>query len=306
MINWEKLTIEQTFDSGIYHVFAKSYWKTDVEYNLVISSYSDYINDIVDLRLDEIPCDWLSLILSDMGKKIDNRLYPSRDEPDSYASNVMFDNNNFSGFCFFYYENCSKDGEMCVNIAFKNLKGFKILNLKQLLSLKGSELKDINGKISDNDYSNSNLVIRIPRLSTIVVILQVVNLPWICSLDWYQDIWFEYSVETMISKMQIKEYSDSIEMDSRGLKLSEMEHNRGVIIFIENLFSYDFKVVFDITLIKNLVLKDNEEVFASEDGKKLEFIVKRKGMIILNYAIIRSVKEYPMKLRYIYQCEKVE
>ena len=118
MINWEKLTIEQTFEKGIYHLFAKSYWSLKVDYNLVVSSYSDYINDIADLKIKNIPFDWLSQILSDMGRRTGNRQYPCRNEPSSFTSNILFKNNNFSGFCVFYYENTSKDGLMCINLSF--------------------------------------------------------------------------------------------------------------------------------------------------------------------------------------------
>lgn len=305
MINWEKLTIEQTFEKGVYHIFAKSYWRYKTDYNLVISSYSDYINDIVDLKIEEIPSDWLTQILSDMGRRTNNRIFPSRDEPSSFASNIMFDNNNFSGFCFFYYENTSKDGEMCINLSFKNLKGFKIINLPQILSLPGSDFKNVSGRITDDDYGNCNLVVKIPRLSSMIVILQVINLPWVCSIDWYQDIWYEYSVEVMIAKMRRKENTDVIDLDPKGLKLYEMEHDRGIIILFENLASFGFKIYFDVTAIKNLELRENEDVLVNNKNN-LEFVVKAKGMTILNYGIIRSVREYPYKLRYIYRIEKMD
>jgi len=306
MINWEKLTIEQTFEKGIYHIFAKSYWKFNTKYSLVISSYSDYINDIIELKYEEIPADWLTQILADMGCRTENRLYPSRDEPCSFASNIMFDNNNFSGFCLFYYENTSKNGDMCINLSFKNLKGFKILNLPQILSLNGSEFKNFNGKISDIDYGNCNLVFKIPKNSSMVVILQVLIVPWLCSINWYQDIWFEYSVEVMLAKMRRKENTDIIELDT-DLKLYEMEHDRGVIILIENLASANYKIFFEATSLKNLELKENEDVLVTDVNKRnLEFIVKSKGIVILNYGIQRSVKEFPYKLRYIYTIEKME
>jgi hypothetical protein len=307
MINWEKLTIEQTFERGVYHIFCKSYWKFPLNYSLVISSYSDYINDIVDLKLEEIPSDWLTQILCDMGSRSDNRIYPSRDEPGSYATNIMFDNNNFSGFCFYYYENSSKDGEMCINLSFKNLKGFRILNLSQILSLKGSEFKTLDGRITDQEYTDCNLVIRIPSRSSIIVILQVVMLPWLCSINWYQDIWFEYSVEVMIRKIRRKENTDIVELHPEGLKLYEMDHDRGIIILIENLAFSNFKISFEVTSIKNLELKENEDILITDANKRnFEFQVKSKGMIILNFGTLRSVREFPFKLRYIYQIEKTE
>lgn len=300
MVNWEKLTIEQTLEKGEYHIFAKSYWNFSQPFNLIISTYSDSISELNILPLSRIPGDWLSLILSDMGRRSPNREYPCRDEPNSFASNLMFDNNNFSGFCLFYYENCSKDGTMNINLNFKTLKGFKIMNLEHLLKLQGSEYTSNSGKFSDEEGA-SNLVFKIPSQTSIVVILQIVDLPWLCSIDWYDDIWFDYPVEVMINKMRNSEKTDKIILDKSGLNLYEMEHERGVIILIENLCNVDYKINFEINTLKNLSISVPEDVYKSEDEKSLEFITKSKGITILNFSIIKSPKEVPYKLRYIYK-----
>ena len=301
MVNWEKLTIEQTLEKGEYHIFAKTYWNYNQPYNLIISTYSDSITDINPLYINRIPIDWLSQILSDMGRRSPNRDYPCKDEPGSYASNLMFDNNNFSGFCLFYYENASREGNMCINLNFKTLRGFKIMNLDHLLKLQGSEYTNDGGKANDDDYGSSNLVFKIPPSSSVVVIMQIIDLPWLCSVDWYHDIWFEYPVEVMINKMRRADSTDKIELDKAGLYLYEMEHERGVIILFENLSSVEYKTVFEITTIKNLVVKLSDDVKRSNMDRILEFTTKSKGITILNFGIIKSPKEIPYKLRYIYK-----
>lgn len=301
MVNWEKLTIEQTLEKGEYHIFAKSYWNYSKPFNLIISTYSDSISELNLLPLSRIPPDWLSLILSDMGRRSPNREYPCRDEPSSFASNLMFDNNNFSGFCMFYYENSSKEGIMNINLNFKTMKGFKIMNLEHLLKLQGSEYTSSSGKFSDEDYGASNLVFKIPSQTSIVVILQIVDLPWLCSVDWYDDIWFDYPVEVMINKMRNSEQTDKITLNKSGLYLYEMEHERGVIILMENLCNVDYKINFEINTLKNLSITVPEDVYKSEDERSLEFITRSKGITILNFSIIKSPKEDPYKLRYIYK-----
>lgn len=310
MVNWEKLTIAHTFEKGVYHIFAKSYWNFVIDYNLVISSYSDNINEIKELKYEEIPGHWLSQILSNMGQRTGNRQYPCTNEADSFTSNIMFDNNNFSGFFVFYYENASKEGTMNINLYFKNLKGFKIMNLKQLLGIQGSEFteknKENNNKIFDEDFGSCNLLIKISKLSSVVVILQITDLPWLSSIDWYHDIWFEYPVEIMINRVRKENNSDRIEMDPLGLYLYEIEHERGIIVLIENMSSKDFFVKFDITYLKNLELKSSEEFKLFNEGKSLEFIVKAKGINILHFGIIKSLKENNHKLRYIYNIERLK
>ena len=69
MVNWEKLIIEVKLEKGIYHIFAKSYWNSKTNYDLVISSYSDCINQIENLKYEDIPRDWLTNILSNMGRR---------------------------------------------------------------------------------------------------------------------------------------------------------------------------------------------------------------------------------------------
>ena len=111
----------------------------------------------------------------------------------------------------------------------------------------------------------------------------------------------------MIAKMRRKENTDVVELDPLGLKLYEMEHDRGVIILIENLASFSFKVFFEVTALKNLELKENDDVLVTDvNNRNLEFVVKPKGIVILNYGIQRSVREFPYKLRYIYNSEKVK
>lgn len=306
MVNWDKLTIEQTLEKGEYHIFAKSYWNFQQNYNLVISTYSDSIQEIFPLNRNKIPEDWLSQILTDMGRRSPNREYPCKDEPSSFASNLMFDNNNFSGFCLFYYENTSREGEMCINLNFKTFRGFKILNLEHLLKLSGGEFIENTRKIQDDEYGCSNLVFKIPSGTSVVVILQIIDLPWLCSIDWYHDIWFEYSVEVMINKLRKSDSTDKIELDKSGLYLYEMEHERGIIILLENLSNFDKNFIFEITTIKNLTMKVPEEVRMSEDEKKLEFITRSKGITILNFNIVKSPKEIPYKLRYIYKFDVSE
>lgn len=301
MVNWEKLTIEVTLEKGEYHVFGKSYWNNKQPYNLVISSYSDSILDLNPLDLNLIPQDWLSQILSNMGIRSPNREYPCYDEPTSFSSNLMFDNNNFSGFCLYYYENASKEGLMSINLNFKKLHGFKILNLEHLLKLQGSEY---SGNLGENneDIVSANIVFKIPPGTSVVVILQVIELPWLCSLDWYHDIWFEYSVEVMINKMRKADTTDKILLDRNGLYLYEMEHERGIIILIENLTNSDYSFDFEITTLKNLVLNFNsDDIKRSNNEKNLEFITQSKGITILNFSIIKSPKEFPFKIRYIYK-----
>jgi hypothetical protein len=300
MVNWEKLIIEQTLEKGEYHVFAKTYWNYSQPYNLVVSTYSDCIHELDPLNKNSIPEDWLSQILSDMGRRSPNREYPSRDEPSSYATHLMFDNNNFSGFSLFYYENASQEGTMCINLNFKTLRGFKIMNLEYLLKLSGSEHTSNSCKITDEDFGAANLVFKIPGGTSVVVILQITDLPWLCKVDWYHDIWFEYPVEVMISKMRGSETTDKIQLDKAGLFLYEMEHERGVIIFIENLCSADFKINFEINTLKNLTVSVPEEVIMSNNDRKLEFVTGSKGITILNFSIIKSPKEVPYKLRYVY------
>ena len=110
MVNWEKLIIQQTLEKGEYHIFAKTYWNNTNPYNITVSLYSDYVSELNPLQLKSIPVDWLSQILSDMGRRSPNREYFCKEEPSSFATYLIFDNNNFSGFCLFYYENSSKDG----------------------------------------------------------------------------------------------------------------------------------------------------------------------------------------------------
>lgn len=300
MVNWEKLTIEQTLEKGEYHVFAKTYWSYAHPYNLVVSTYSDTIMELNPLQLSRIPADWLSQVLSDMGRRSPNREYTCRDEPSSNASHLMFDNNNFSGFCLFYYENGSREGNMCINLNFKTLRGFKILNLEHLLRLPGSEHMSDSGKFSDEDFGATNLVFKIPGGTSVVVILQITDLPWLCSVDWYHDIWFEYPVEVMISKMRRSENTEKIELDKAGLYLYEMEHERGVIILMENLSSADYRINFEINTLKNLSVSVPEEVIMSNNDRRLEFLTCSKGITILNFSIIKSPKEVPYKLRYVY------
>ena len=196
---------------------------------------------------------------------------------------------------------------MNVNIRFKYLKGFKIMNLNQLISLEGSEFIEDNNQINinDEDYGACNLILKIPKLSSVVVILQIIDLPWLCTIDWFHDIWFDYPVEVMIRKLRKEDNSDRIEMDSKGLYLYEIEHDRGVIIFIENLTSFIYRINFNITKIKNLQLKPLEEIKISDEGKSLEFMVKSKEIIILNFGIIESIKEKnTYKLRYVYNVDE--
>lgn len=300
MVNWEKLTIEQTLEKGEYHVFTKTYWNYAQPYNIVVSTYSDSIYELNPLNISAIPADWLSQILSDMGRRSPNREFSCREEPTSYATHLMFDNNNFSGFCLFYYENASREGTMCINLNFKTLRGFKIMNLEHLLKLPGSEYTSDSGKFSDDDYGAANLVFKIPCGTSVVVILQITDLPWLCSIDWYHDIWFEYPVEVMISKMRRSDTTDKIQLDKSGLYLYEMEHNRGVIVLFENLSNFDYKINFDINTLKNLTVSVPDEVVKSNNDKKLEFVTERKGITILNFGIIKSPKEFPYKLRYVY------
>jgi hypothetical protein len=300
MVNWEKLIIEYTFEKGEYHVFAKTYWNYAQPYNLVISTYSDSIHELNPLNLNSVPEDWLSQILSDMGRRSPNHEYPSSEEPSSYASHLMFDNNNFSGFCLFYYENDSLDGNMCINLNFKTFRGFKIMNLEHLLKSQGSKYTVNSGIYSYENFGAANLVFNIPGGTSVVVIMQITDFPWLCIIDWDQDMWFEYPVEVMISKMRRSETTDKIEMDKAGLYIYEMDHERGVIILIENLSSDDYKINFEINTLKNLSVSVPEEVFMINNDRKLEFVTISKGTTTLNFSIINSSKEVPYKLKYVY------
>jgi len=200
----------------------------------------------------------------------------------------------------FYYENSSKDGNLCVNLNFKELRGLKIINLEHLLILPGSEYSSNTGKISDENFDEASLVFKIPKGSSVIVIIQVTDVPWQCNLEWNHDMWFEYPVEVMINKMRTSENTDKIELDKAGLYLFEMEHERGVIILFENLTSDDYMINFEINTLKNLSLHDSEEFSRSNDQRKLKFVTSSKGITILNFGIIKSPKEYPYKLRYVY------
>ncbi len=301
MVNWEKLIIQQTIEKGEYHIFAKTYWNYNQPYNLVVSTYSDNIEEINPLHLDQIPEDWLSQILTDMGRRTANKEYPFPDEPSSYTSNLMFDNNNFTGFCLFYYQNSSRHGTMCINLKFKTLRGLKIMNLEYLLMLEGSEYIENSEKSNSENFGSCNLVFKIPPLSSIGVIMKVINLPWNCTVDWYHDIWFDFPVEIMINRMRKNENTEKIELEKNLLYLNEMEHKRGVIITIENFNSVDYNFLFDINVLKNLYISDTEDIIKSDNDRRLEFTIKSKDIKILNFKIIKSPKEIPYKLRYVYK-----
>jgi hypothetical protein len=132
---------------------------------------------------------------------------------------------------------------MYINLNLKKLIGFRIINTTQLMQLPGTQLlanKNDKFREKGNNSNVYSLSFKIQSGNNLLLILQIIELPWLCELDWYHDIWFEYSVYALVERFWESSINNKILLDSQGLYLHAIEHERGDIIICENSRNFVF------------------------------------------------------------------
>ncbi len=268
-INWEKLILDCYLSPGEYHIFARCYWTYHpLEHDLVISTYSDQVCELYELKKNEMPSDWLDRILIDIAKS-GNKIYFDKEESTSFYSHIMPDFKYCTGFGCFYFENNSTNGDIIVNLNLTKTVGIKLLN--------GSYLTSFN--------------LKIPSKSHKIILYQITEVPWVSELKYNQEIWFEYSIDYLVKKYGSNLKLSRIEIEPQ-LYLSEVKYERGYILIITNNSNSIYKSSFSFSKMKNYI------VDKFTDHKNVQVNCNAKSQNYLNIKCNKHDKDPNFKLVY--------
>jgi hypothetical protein len=278
-INWEKLTLECNLTEGEYHIFAKSYWNYSDKCELVLSTYADLPCELYTLNKQEIPHDWLEKITIDIAKKNPKKEIMKMEDVNLLSSNVVFNNNNYSGFGIFYYENSSKKANMIIKLNLRQVIGFKCLNF--------------------NLENLDEIKILIEPKNSAYLIFQITLFPWLCKLDYNQEVWFEQPFDFIVDRYNEIGMKNKIIIEE-GLSIDCIPHERGYLIIIENQTENKFNGFFTFEDLNDYEIEDHPEV------SSVILILGSQSKTYINIKGTRKDLDTNFNLNYKYNFEKIE
>jgi calpain-15 len=265
-VNWEKIYLEVTLNPGEYHLFVKSNWHYDhiKPLELVISTYAEYPIEVYTLPKENIIENWFENILVTFAKNNTNKEYFHIDEDTSYSSTILFESPNNTGHGIFYYENNSTNGTQKGKLKFKKLEGARVLS---------------------DDFKSNELDITVPPMSSKAILVEFLNLPWQCQINWSHNLWFEYPNELIEKKYSSSSLTVTEKLE-KGVTLTKIKHDAGYLLVTENTSKARFKINYVFRDFKNFNLEN--EVLDLETG--YEFTNEPKSKHYLNVKYIDKAK----------------
>lgn len=278
-INWEKLVLECDLVEGEYHIFAKSYWNYSDAYELVLSTYAEVPCILYKLIKDEIPCDWLEKIMIYIVRKNPKKEIMKTEAVNLLSSNVIFNNNNYCGFSIFYYENSSERANMVINLKFMDIIGFECLNFNL------------------HDIKKLKLIVGCKKSA--YLIFRIFLLPWICKLNYVQEIWFEQPYEFIVSRYYEIGLKNQI-LVQEGIRIDCIPHERGYLLVTENQTDNKYNAFFTFENLNNYEIEDHSEV------SSVILILEQKSRKFINIKGTCRDLDPNFILNYKYNFEKIE
>jgi len=285
-INWDKLILDVLLDPGEYHIFCRIHWKyPKINCKIVLSTYADFPLDIYELKYNNgtspyynlyndpsfpNPSHWLIQILRQLAIKSQKKDYFSENEKTSYFSYNIFDSS--IGYGVFYYQNNSSEGTINSMLQIENMNGIRILNY--------------------SPEKEGLYTFRIQPMNELVIVFEILNLPWEATLSWSQVKWFEYRTDYILKNFLFNDkYCKTTEYEDGEIKHHKVTHEGGFLIYIENTGMNEYKCYFDFIELINLEVRDS--LFKTS---KMKFTLKKRSFYYFEIIRIKRNLSYVLSI----------